>query len=309
MLNALSKPNVLKLAIHCLALMMLFAASIASQNKSPLPPPTSPVMDYSGVIDSTTEDRIEQKILDFAESSDPKVELGVVVVDSTDGTEIFEYSLAVARGWGIGTKNDDNPAALLLVAIKDRKYFTQVSKDLEDELPDGRVGSLQREHLVPEFKKGNYAKGIEDTIDAYIAAIEAKQRGEQERDDYAESESFEEDDETVGDLESSDVACCLVIILAIVVFFIATYIRAGKNRGNGGGGGGRKRRQGRDMTSAAGEVAIDIIGSIIIGALTGGGSSGSSGSSWGGGSSGGGGGFGGFGGGGDFGGGGAGGGW
>ena len=87
---------------------------------------------------------------------------------------IFDYSLAVARGWKIGSKAQDNPSALLLVAIDDRKYFTQVSKDLEDELPDGVVGNLQRQYLVPEFKKGNYGKGISDTIDAYIATIRNK---------------------------------------------------------------------------------------------------------------------------------------
>ena len=83
----------------------------------------------------------------------------------------------MARGWGIGSKDLDNPSALLFIAINDRKYFTQVSRDLEDELPDGLVGSLQRQYLVPEFKKANYAKGIEDTIDAYINAIENRTSG------------------------------------------------------------------------------------------------------------------------------------
>ena len=43
---------------------------------------------------------------------------------------------------------------LLFIAIDDHKYFTQVSRDLEGDLPDGAVGSLQRQYLVPEFKKG-----------------------------------------------------------------------------------------------------------------------------------------------------------
>src|SRR4029077_8755452 len=102
------------------------------------------------------------------------VELAVAVVKTTGERDIFDYSLAVARGWKIGSKEDDNPSALLFVAIDDRKYFTQVSKDLEGDLPDGLVGSLQRQYLVPEFKKGNYSKGISDTIDAYIPTIRNK---------------------------------------------------------------------------------------------------------------------------------------
>lgn len=140
-----------------------------SQNASPLPPPIGFVNDYAGVIDPATKERIEAKLKNLKETT--KVEIAVAVVKTTGDKPIFDYSLAVARGWGIGSKEDDSPAALLLVAIDDRKYFTQISRDLEDELPDGVAGSLQRQFLVPEFKKGNYGKGISDTLDAYIARI------------------------------------------------------------------------------------------------------------------------------------------
>ena len=139
-----------------------------SINTSPLPAPTGFVNDYAGVIDAATKQQLETKLKDLKETTNPSVEIAVAVVKTTGDRPIFEYSLAVARGWKIGSKVDDNPSALLLVAIDDRKYFTQVSKDLEDELPDGIVGSLQRQFLVPEFKKGNYGKGIADTIDAFI---------------------------------------------------------------------------------------------------------------------------------------------
>ena len=108
-----------------------------SIDESPLPPPTSPVMDYAGVMDEATRQRIAEKIIAFRDSSSPSVEMGVAVVKTTGDRSIFEYSLAVARGWGIGSRDDDNPGLLLFVAIDDRKYFTQVSYDLEDELPDG----------------------------------------------------------------------------------------------------------------------------------------------------------------------------
>jgi uncharacterized protein len=74
-------------------------------------------------------------------------------------------------------KADDNPSALLFIAIDDRKYFTQISKDLEDELPDGQAGQLQRQYLVPAFKQGDYGKGVSDTIEAYIRTIESKGNG------------------------------------------------------------------------------------------------------------------------------------
>src|SRR5438045_826982 len=104
------------------------------------------------------------------------VEFVVVTVDTTGDQDIFEYSLAVARGWGIGSKGGEKAGFLLLVGIKDRKYFTQVSDHLEGDLNDGLVGQIQRERLVPQFKRGNYSQGIYDTIQAYIATL-AQKRG------------------------------------------------------------------------------------------------------------------------------------
>ena len=98
----------------------------------------------------------------------------MVTVDTTGGQDIFDFSLAVARGWGIGSKDGDKAGFLLVVAIQDRKYFTQVSRHLEGDLPDGVVGQIQRQRLVPQFRQQNYSKGIRDTIEAYVATLAAK---------------------------------------------------------------------------------------------------------------------------------------
>src|SRR5688572_16386883 len=171
-----------KFAMLALGLVVCLAGAVFpqepnpwSQNVSTLPPPTGMVNDYAGVIDEAAKQQLESRLREFKEKTG--VELAVAAVKTTGDRPIFDYSLAVARGWGIGSKEDDNPSALLFVAIDDRKYFTQVSRNLEDELPDGVVGSLQRQYLVPEFKKTNYAKGISDTIEAYIKTIEAKRSG------------------------------------------------------------------------------------------------------------------------------------
>lgn len=269
-----------------------------STNTSPLPAPTGYVNDYAGVIDAATKQNLEQKIKAFKEKTNPPVELAVAVVRTTGERPIFDYSLSVARGWGIGSKNTDNPSALLFIAIDDRKYFTQVSRDLEDELPDGLVGQLQRQYLVPEFKKGNYSKGISDTIDAYIRTIEQRQSGEPAAAEQAEKNQARRSE---GFSFCNTVICLIVLfVLMIIIFSRSGKSRRDKNDRNRWGGGGG--------FGGGGSALPWIIGSIIANS----GSSGSSGSSWGGDSSdwgGSSGGWGGFGGGGDFGGGGAGGGW
>ena len=277
------KLNFSLILICALASLSVFAQTNQpfSINNSPLPAPTSPVMDYANVLDANTKQELEKKIIRFRDSTNPKVELAVAVVPTTGDRDIFDYSLAVARGWGIGSKDSDNPGALLLIAINDRKYFTQVSRDLEDELPDGVAGSLQRQFLVPAFKQQQYGKGISDTIDAYINTIRAKQSG---------APTPEVADQETGNSRSgggSGIMTCLIIIFILLILIFS---RSGGGRGGRGGGGG-----------GFGSALPWIIG----GALSSGGrSSGSSGGGFGGS-----GGFGGFGGGGNFGGGGAGGSW
>lgn len=262
-----------------------------SQNVSPLPSPTGFVNDYAGVIDAGVKSQLESRLKAFKETSVPSTELAVAVVRTTGDRDIFDYSLAVARGWGIGSKEDDNPGALLLVAIDDRKYFTQISRDLEDELPDGIAGSLQRQYLVPEFRKGNYGKGIADTIDAYIRTIEARRVGGPTPTPNA---AGSDDSAAIGGSAFS-LFCCLVIIGVILLIILSN--RGGRGNGRKRGGGG------------FGGGGLPWIIPIPTGGW--GSSDSSSSSSWGGGSSWGSGGsdWGGFGGGGDFGGGGAGGDW
>ena len=277
-------------------LMSLQACSQATKpfsiDESPLPAPTEPINDFANVLDQNTVQTLNQRLKDFKSQTNPQVVLAVAVVKTTGDRDIFDYSLAVARGWKIGTKESDNPSALLFVAIDDHKYYTQVSRDLEDELPDAVVGSLQRQFLVPAFKQGNYAKGISDTIDAYISTIQSKQSGQpisnivnkQSRTATARGSS-------VG---GSFMTCLIILFILMMVIFSRFGNRNRYNRSRWGGGG------------FGGSALPWIIGGVLGGMGNDRGSS----SSWGsGGSSSGGGDWGGFGGGGDFGGGGSGGSW
>lgn len=287
------------------AALLLFAASVATNaqnngeftlDQSPLPAPTSPVMDYVGVLDANIKSNIEKKIIAFRDSTNPKVELAVAIVKTTGDRPIDMYSLAVARGWKIGSKVDDNPSALLFIAIDDRKAFTQVSRDLEDELPDSLTGQIQRQYLVPAFRQSNYSKGVNDTIDAYIRTITEKQGGLVQPTPAERRQQGRE----------SGTSFCGLVVCLIVIFIILAIIFG---RGGRGGGGGRNndRWRGGGFGGGGGSGALPFIVGTILGNALGGGSSvgSSSDSSWGS-SSGGGDSWGGFGGGGDFGGGGAG---
>lgn len=265
------------------------AQTLPTPLPSPVTAPTGFVNDYANVIDGQTKSRLETILTNLKQRAD--IEIAVVTVPTTNGEDIFDYSLAVARGWGIGAKGGDKAGLLLLVAVNDRKYFTQVSDHLEGDLPDGLAGQIQRERLVPQFRKGNYSQGISDTVQAYVATLADKRNFSIEGIDKSaayrrDSGSRGRPSRTAGSSASIG-SCCLIIIIIFVIIAVLSSARRG-------GGGGC--------------LNMLLLGSLFS-SLGGGGRGGSS-SGWsGGGFGGGGGGFGGFGGGGSFGGGGAGGSW
>lgn len=283
------------------------ASSVFAQIQ--VPANTGYVNDYAGVFDAVSKQTLENRLRALHDSTDAKIEIAVLTIRSTEDVPIFDYSLAVARGWKIGSKESDNPGLLLLVAIDDRKAFVQVSRDAEGDIPDGLVVKIQRDNLVPAFKAGQYSKGINDTVEAYIRRF-----GEIRGFDPATLQKTEAKQPAApvsgrtGRSQSSLGICAVCgcgIAIIIFIFFVSGLskgTRGGKRSSwSGGGFGGAGGRGGSGLADAA----LPLLIGSILGSLGSGGSSGSSSSSdWGGSS--GGGDWGGFGGGGDFGGGGGG---
>jgi uncharacterized protein len=284
-----------------MAFCLFFCANVAlaqegaarAYTQSPLPAPTGYVNDYANVIDAPTKARMERWLTNLKERAD--IEFAVVTVPTTGGQDIFNYSLAVARGWGIGSSESEKKGLLLLIAIQDRKYQAQVSRHLEGDLPDGLVGEIGRRLREP-FRANNYSKGISDAVQTFIATI-GQQRGFKFEDiDQSYAYKTASRPTNSGRRRQGGLGLGAVCLIGIVLLFLFSMISRGGGGRRGGGGGG--------LLNAL--LLANVLSNVA-------GSGRGSSSGWGGssdwGSGGGGGGFGGFGGGGDFGGGGAGGDW
>lgn len=266
----------------------------ADQGNSPLPPP-SPfryVVDNAGVIDSATNQRMEKILTDLKKAGD--IQFAVVTVKTTGDQDIFDYSLAVFRGWGIGSSEGEKNGLLLLVAIDDRKYHIQVSRHLEGDLPDGLVGEVGRRMRDP-FRQGDYSGGIMTAVQTIVSTLEEK-RGFSIG-DVDKKYAYQPSAEPVRETSRGISPCVIFLVVIFVIIFVISSRRRG-GRGGFGGGGGWLNWLLLSMFLNSGNRGSGWGSS--------GGSSGWSGGGFGGG---GGGGFGGFGGGGDAGGGGAGGSW
>ncbi|HLM24312.1 MAG TPA: TPM domain-containing protein [Pyrinomonadaceae bacterium] len=265
----------------------------------PLPVPFNPIVDNANVIDAETRQNLESIYLELKERAN--IEYAVLTVDTTGDLDIFDFTLAVARGWGLGSKESDKAAFLLVVAIRDRKYLTQVSRHLEGDLPDGLVGRIQRERLVPQLRQGNYSQAINDTIEAYVATLQKKRGFTISRVDDSRAYQIEERQPPARPQLSLSSMCFGIVVIIVVLVLLSSGSRRGRRGGRGGGGCFQALLWGSLFSNLGG-------GGRGWGSSSGWGGGGFGGGGFGGG--GGGGGFGGgFGGGGDFGGGGAGGSW
>jgi uncharacterized protein len=223
----------LRLFLVVCALLLTVVTANAQTTTPPIPAPVpfTPVVDQANVIDPSTRRRLETIWNNLKERAD--IEFAVVAVPTTGDLDIYDYSLAIARGWGIGAKDGDKAGILLIVAIEDRKYFTQVSRHLEGDLPDGVVGQIQRDRLVPAFRQGNHSKGILDTMQAYIATLAEKRGFSVEGID--QSYAYRQPRGTTGRQQregSPFAACCVILVIAFILLLLFS---ASRRRGGGGG--------------------------------------------------------------------------
>lgn len=129
-----------------------------------------PVIDQAQLLDSQTVERIENKLYDLRDKG--LMQAAVVIVDTTDGVEPFDYALRLARRWQLGSAKADN-GLLFLIALQDRRFQMVTGKGLEGALPDVSLARAQRTQLVPAFRQGQYAQGIENTLNTLITQLEA----------------------------------------------------------------------------------------------------------------------------------------
>ena len=161
--------TVVLIVVACAALLaapFAFAEPISSLK------PAGYVNDFAGVLSAATQNQLNEMCRQVDQKA--QAQIAVVTVKSTDGLDIFNYSVDLYQKWGIGQKGKDR-GVLILLAVQDRKYWTTVGYGLEPILPDGKVGGFGRE-AVPYLKNGDYNGAISLLTSRVIDAI-AKDTG------------------------------------------------------------------------------------------------------------------------------------
>jgi uncharacterized protein len=154
--------GVLAVVLVIVGAAVAFAADIA------IPALTGRVVDQAGILGSSEESALTNKLAALEEKT--TIQLVVVTLSSLQNRNIEEWGLALGRGWGIGQAGKNN-GVLLIVAPKERELRIEVGYGLEGDLPDATADNIIRNVILPRFKGGNMAGGINDGVDAIGKAL------------------------------------------------------------------------------------------------------------------------------------------
>ena len=124
-----------------------------------------PVVDHAGVLSPSTVSSVEQKLWDHMESTG--VQIAVLVVDTTHGVPIEDYSLTVAERWGGGAAGRDD-GVLFTMAIEDRRNRIEVGYGLESVLPDSEAARIL-DSAVGHLRSSDYDSATREVVDQIIA--------------------------------------------------------------------------------------------------------------------------------------------
>jgi uncharacterized protein len=129
---------------------------------------TGRVVDEAGLLSQPARDRITGWLAQFEQ--DTKRQIVVATVKSLQGVTIEDYGYQLGRAWGIGEK-DKNTGAILLVAPTERKVRIEVGYGLEGELTDAISSTIINQDILPAFRQGNYEQGIVAGTAAMLQAL------------------------------------------------------------------------------------------------------------------------------------------
>ena len=205
--------------------------------------PQGYVNDFAGVLDPTTVEQLTRLCTEVDEKA--KAQIALATIKSLEGDAVEDFANHLFQKWGVGYKGTDR-GVMVLLAVDDHKYWTEVGYGLEPILPDGKVGGFGRD-MVPLLRQGNYnsaAVQIVSQIAKVIAqdshiSLDSLHESPAGAPPAAEGEG-QESHLTAGEI----VGLLIIFVVGVILFkffgpwFLLSLFFGGGGRGGSGGWGG-----------------------------------------------------------------------
>jgi len=115
------------------------------------------VVDAAGQISAGDEAALERQLTAYERRTGHEV--AVLVVRTLDGRPVEAYATGVFNAWGIGKRDKDN-GVLLLVVMTERKLRIEVGRGVDDVLDNEEASMILDDSVRPLMRKGDVTGAV-----------------------------------------------------------------------------------------------------------------------------------------------------
>ncbi|WP_152226830.1 YgcG family protein [Pseudomonas sp. SCB32] len=152
-----------------LAALLLCWAAVLQAAPVAIPPLSARVTDLTQTLDAGQRAQLESQLAGLEQRKGAQI--AVLLIPTTGEDSIEDYAVRAFEQWKLGRKGVDD-GVLLVVAKNDHALRIEVGYGLEGTITDVQAGRIIRDAIVPHFKTGDFAGGIQAGVDSLVALIE-----------------------------------------------------------------------------------------------------------------------------------------
>jgi uncharacterized protein len=197
------------------------SVNVFVRDSIPKPNPPRLVNDFTNTLTPEQRQALEDKLVAYDDSTSNQI--AVVLIRSTNDFAIQDVGLQVLRQWGVGGQANKDNGVVIVVAVADHHVNISTGYGMEGAVPDITANQIIENDIVPQFKQGNYYRGLDNATTSIIKAAAGEYKAPTGYRDRGGS----------GGLSVSKIVIAIFIILLILRMF-----------GGGGRGGGFMSRRG-----------------------------------------------------------------
>lgn len=132
------------------ALTILLASCGLSSGNETFPEFTAPVVDAADAVSQDVETALNAELEQFRTAGGPQI--AVAVVDTTGSASLEDYSIDLARDWGVGAAEQDD-GVVIVVALDDRRMRIEVGSGVEGDLTDITAAQIVDTVMIPLLRE------------------------------------------------------------------------------------------------------------------------------------------------------------
>ncbi len=155
--------------IQSFFLLIVLLASWPAYSEPVFPTLNGRVIDEAGLLSASAKAALTGLLAKHEQETSNQVV--IATVSSLQGYPIEDFGYQLGRHWGIGQK-DKNNGVVLLVAPDERKVRIEVGYGLEGALTDALSKNIIETVILPQFRKDDFPKGIEEGAKAIIQVLD-----------------------------------------------------------------------------------------------------------------------------------------